>query len=224
MRKEKILQVNGKIEISVNNDDTIYKSIIQDVGQDYFTIDTPMANNLSLFLKPNDKVQGVIVTKLKRYLFVTEVLGNKEEEISMYILQKPRKVKSQDRRNFVRIETYIPVTYEIISDQNYKYWEDFNISQQAYAVDLSGGGIQLLLDQPLSEGNLVILDIPLSSKGNDLIVKVLGTVVRNEYRNVEGNEHYRVAVEFKDISERKQDMIIQYVFNLMRKNIHIRDD
>ncbi|MDK2985150.1 MAG: hypothetical protein PWQ96_792 [Clostridia bacterium] len=221
MKKKEILKVNSKIEIMSQDDDTIYKSLIQDIFDDSFLIGVPVYKRHKLNLHKGDIVNVTAFSGSSCFNFFSEVLGKREENgLSLYILKKPHKYKKIERRDFVRVEVALEVKYEIISDR--KNWEKVKPSQKAFSIDLSGGGVQLILPEDLPPHSLLVLEIPIDIDCTDITMKLLGQVVRSEEEKIADISRFKTGIKFEDISERERDIIIRFVFSQMRKTLHLR--
>lgn len=82
--------------------------------------------------------------------------------------------------------------------------------EKSLMVDLSGGGIKLKLKGNVKKKDLLLVKILV--KGKDLILK--GEIVRVE--NTEDKEKL-CGIRFLDITESQSDMIIEELFEIMRK-------
>jgi c-di-GMP-binding flagellar brake protein YcgR len=217
MNSKPVLKINTKIEIEVDNNDQqiVGKSIIQEITDYFFSIMVPMHNGHAIYLEEGDEVSASILLEGLRYGFKTKVLGKKKEaDINLIVLANPQQISTHDRRDLVRIKTLLNINYEIVKDAEWKEWDNIVPSHEAYITDLSGTGLNLSLKWPLKEG-LIVLCIPLQTNSMNIQLKLLGKVVRCE----ESNKRYRVGINFINITEKQQSLIINYVFHSLRKSI-----
>lgn len=196
------LSINGNVQI--NYDDITYKSVVQDVQDDYFAISVPVANNDYLTLKQEEVNMYYYVEGESYFNFKAEVIGRiKEDNLPMYKLTNPYNILKIQRRNFVRVSTVEYVFYRNNSSENERW-------QKGVIVDLSGGGLRLRAGRDINLDDEILVNLFV----NETKVSVIGKIVRLEEdkdnRNVYG-------VEFIEIDERKRDKIITKVFNIMRK-------
>jgi len=174
MRIKKVLQVNNNLEVELRNfkvgkERMKGKSLIQEVYDNSFSIMVPVNERYSLYLYQGDEVLVSIFTNTTGYIFHSEVLVHKSEKgIPLVILKKPQEVEAHERRQLVRVETWLLVNYEIILPEEKSNWKCIEPSKEGYTVDLSGGGLQLILSWPLSKEYLIILNIPPDIKGDIL--------------------------------------------------------
>lgn len=218
----KFLQVNSNIEVMRENDNTVYKSLIQEVRDDGFLIQEPVYKRFILSLKNGEKVGLGIFTESDRYTFEASVLGVKDENnLKLYILSQPENVKKHERRNFVRVEVAINILYEVLKTppNSMKDAVKYKPSQTAVAIDLSGGGMMLKVDKSLPEKAFLVMEFELVIKGNIQKMKLFGQVMRNLVEERSGIRRYLCGVSFYNLDERTQDKIIAYVFDKMIENI-----
>ena len=220
----KLFRINTQVEVAIlyadnQEDEGLGQSLIQDIYDDSFLILVPTLNGQAVYFAAGDEVMVWLKVKNARFAFKSVVLNKKEQDDIKYVeLQKPQKLVSSDRRNFVRIKTLLLVNYRIISNEEIDNWENIEPFRAAPLIDLSGQGLSLALNLPLLKGVKLVLSIRLENL--NVVVKALGKVVRSE-KNATG---YKVGIEFENISERKQDQVVKYVFYTLRKQMQIMKD
>lgn len=222
MNIKQVLQVHRKVEIKIINSQTdadviIGQSLIQELHNDLIIM-VPMKD----VLETGDKVMVSILSDDSRYTFKSEVTDIKIEAGIKYIwLEKPHKLTTSERRNLVRTKTLLPIKYIIIQKEEENHWEKSEPIKTASIIDLSGRGISLLLNQPLTEDILVVLSIPIEINDIKKSLKLLGKVVRCE----QNNGLFRIGIKFEKITENQEDLIMRYVFYTLRRYIQVaRDD
>lgn len=222
---DKILQVNIRVEVAKlypGNEESVTAgmSLIQEIYNDSILIMVPIQNHHVLYLNKGDEVIVWITVDNARYAFKSMVLDKKKEDDIRYIvLKKPQKVTTSERRNFVRLKKLLPIKYEIITDEIKNNWQNIEPAKKTFMLDISGKGISLSFEKALSRDVLMVLAIPLEI--NDITLKVLGKVVRSE----KSDDYYKLGINFINISEKQEDLIMKYVFANLRKYIQTnRDD
>lgn len=203
MEEEIQFNYNNKVEIDWDN--VLYKSSIQEIGDDYIGISIPV-NNGQYLPMPNDTLVDVLYY-LDRdvYKFKTTVLGTKMDKILIVVLKKPGSFKKVQRRNYARASTLSNITYARKEGSEYKYYD-------AVMLDLSGGGARIHVSKKLRYGEVIILSIPL--KDEDITVK--GQIIRIED---EKSESSSIGVCFREIEKGDREKIIRHVFNIMREQM-----
>lgn len=217
------LEINSKIEVAlVDEENQIFgHSLIQEVHDDTFSIMIPVHDGHPLFFEIGNEVMISILINSVRYTFKTEVLSKKKaSNINLVVLRMPTKLETADRRNLVRIKTLLPVKYEVLGKVHLENWEKIELTKAAYITDLSGKGLSISLNHPLSRGILMVLSMYLEAGNVYKNIKLLGEVVRSE-QNQKG---YRIGVKFLNITLRQEDLIVNYVFHCLRKSIQLNRD
>lgn len=196
---------NNKIEL--DTEDGIYKSTIQDSGEDYFGISIPMKEG-KYELLPNDKKVDVIYYDGNDvYKFRTVVIGRKIEKLMIILLKKPEKYIKAQRRNFARAFMMTKISFAktkaLGKGNEYEFID-------ATMLDISGGGMRFRVKKIMHEGEIIIIKIPV--KDEDLVVR--GQVIRVIQ---DRNNSASVGITFMDIEERVREKLIKHVFNIMRE-------
>ncbi|HUU49997.1 MAG TPA: PilZ domain-containing protein [Nitrospinota bacterium] len=104
--------------------------------------------------------------------------------------------------------------------------EEFEIIQQkqneATCEDISGGGIRMRCDYPLSKGDILNLIIPLPDKHSSFII-TMGRIKRIYKVLVEATEKdsNEFGVEFLAINDEDKEKVISYSFKRQREMINL---
>lgn len=211
MAGKKVLVVNRKVEVSRNDEELSYKSLIQEVGKETFSIQVPSGHGQVLNLHVNDQVQVRVWGEQEQFLFSTGVVGKKKDRVPLYILQKPKQVKRIQLRNFVRVKVALEVSYQLITQEEREHYQIVEPEKKALTIDLSGGGVQLMVREEMEQDSFLVLSLGIPQKGGCFPIKLLGRVRRCEKSPHDPNG-YLVGVAFEDIWEREQDRIVEFVF------------
>lgn len=209
--------VNNKLEIEVN--DEIYKSNIQDIGEDYIGISIPVNNGKYLPLTKGEEVTGTYYCGKDIYRFATVVIGRKIDRILIIILKKPESLELFQRRNFVRVPLMIDVFCALIcEDKNICNVNDNQVEFfNAYSIDISGGGMKVVLDSNLRDkvdyGDILMVTIP--QQDDNLTVK--GRIMR--INNDKKNPKIICGLSFIDLDKNTRERIIGLVFKTMREQM-----
>lgn len=203
MEEEILFYYNNKIEI--DKDNILYKSSIQEIGDDYIGISIPVNSGQYLAMPNDTDVDVLYYLDRDVYKFRTKVIGTKMDKILIVVLKKPDTYIKVQRRNYARAGTLTNITYARQEGKDYKYYD-------AVMLDLSGGGARLHVTRKLRFGEVIIISIPL--KDEDITVKA--QIIRIED---EKNENTCIGVCFVDIDKGDREKIIKHVFNLMREQM-----
>ena len=208
--------VNSKCEILV--DDKVYKSSIQDIGEDYIGISTPIANGKYAPLIRNEQITVIYYDENNLYGFNTSVIGRRMDKIPIILLAMPKDIKKIQRRKFFRVSLLKNVEYlkvdPNISDSTFnrliKNLEAFN---KGLIIDLSGGGLKLKTKEEVKVEDRFIIKIPLEYEN----VFVISDCIR-AFRDINTNL-YVSGFSFFNIERNTQDKIIAYIFGIMREQM-----
>lgn len=208
--------VNSKCEILV--DDKVYKSSIQDIGEDYIGISTPIANGKYAPLIRNEQITVIYYDENNLYGFNTSVIGRRMDKIPIILLAMPKDIKKIQRRKFFRVSLLKNVEYlkvdQNISDSTFnrliKNLEAFN---KGLIIDLSGGGLKLKTKEEVKVEDRFIIKIPLEYEN----VFVISDCIR-VFRDINTNL-YVSGFSFFNIERNTQDKIIAYIFGIMREQM-----
>lgn len=204
-----IIQINQNIQVALLDDqENWYISSIQDLTDYELRISIPTKGTTPLVLKNGDFLKISFVTESSRYEFETRVIGWRYDNIPMYALTLPKDFKRVQLRKFVRIPTVLEVLYAEVPDEG-KHFDFFKTT----SLDLSGGGVRLLLNKDLPVGARLLLKITIPLKSGPECLEIIGKVVRS--RLDENLKLYHTAIQFTEIGRSQQDLIVRYIFTKM---------
>lgn len=200
------IQVNQNIKVALHDDEAEwYVANIQDITGYDFCISIPTKASRPLVLSNGDLLKVSFIKGPSRYEFETKVTGWRYDNIPLYALALPKEYKRVQLREFVRIPLILDVAYAEVPEAG-KQPEFF----ESNSVDLSGGGMRLLLDKEYPAGTRLILKFTLALKTGDRDLEVVGKVVRTWPD--ERLKCHHTAIQFVEINRGKQDIIARYVF------------
>lgn len=112
---------------------------------------------------------------------------------------------AEEQRKFVRLDTTVPVAYRVVSSTA--------TARPTTTKNLSAGGICLFVNEPLSSG--ATLDIEIALPGRAAPLRLTGEVVWCETYELLGATdqvcNIQVGVKFVDIHPDDQDAIQRYM-------------
>ncbi len=92
-----------------------------------------------------------------------------------------------------------------------------DVKEYGFTVDISGGGLQLLLSRYLPANSEIRMTIFLPDQEEGIMA--VGNVIRCFSVQVGMWKKYRAAISFIKIPEKSRDVIIKYIFDNMRKRM-----
>ena len=94
--------------------------------------------------------------------------------------------------------------------------EDF--FNQGTGLNISGSGIEMLVDSPINFGQIIHLKF-LLSKFPYVFMSIFGEVIRVVKSDKDGKDSYHIGIKFIDLSENEREKIITSVFQRQREAI-----
>ena len=180
-----------------------YRTRIEEVGERILAVGAPFDHGEVVPLREGTKVKLTFWDEAAAYSFEGKIMQRIAVPIPMFILELPDSVDKVQRRNFVRVPAFYPISFRSVTQ------EGLSDLQKGSMLDISGGGMRFLTKERLEGQSLLYVHITLP-KGE------LKTPVRVCRVETMDDKHYRISVEFHDISERDRDQIIHCVFEIQR--------
>lgn len=135
MNIRSLFKENLLIEVLESGSDTYYKSIVQEVTNDYFAIGLPMSKQRSLKMNKNSKWVFRLTLKDSLYYFRSRCVGLKKSgNIPLFMIGWPEEVRKVQRRQFFRFPCSFEAHYWILK----KPWEGEEREPQAVPEEEKG--------------------------------------------------------------------------------------
>ncbi|WP_066637232.1 flagellar brake protein [Desulfolucanica intricata] len=211
--EQDIMKINTKIDIARLGDNNYYHSSIQDLDEKYLYIALPTFMSQPLILLPGETVTVRFTGPSECFIGTCKVIGFKKDSISMFRLTKPNNLERVQQRKFFRYATLMDVFYADIPGEgnNPEYIH-------AKALDISGGGMKLLLNKPYSVGSQLLLKFQITGKNGDFQeIQSKVRVIRKEASRPEQDKYHIMGVEFIELTETQRCKIIGYIYREMAK-------
>lgn len=222
----KIFGVNKRVELRKKGENLRYKSTIQEMDKETFSVAVPSSLGQFLLLHQGEQVFVTLFGDRERFEFSTIVKGRHNKNIPLYILAMPTKIDRIQSRNFVRIPFALEVLYEKIDANDFDNLLNLNLSKKTLTKDISGGGCLLLINEKLKFGDLLCLKLKMPSfeeYGNKIEEKsilLIGQVTRRIYKDEAGFDGAGIC--FKRISEKDRESLIKFIFYRMREQAKLK--
>lgn len=209
------LRLNEKIEIVENN--TTFRSTVQDIREDEFLIDVPFSGNKYYLIHIGSEIEFFSLTEKDIIKCKSIVMGKVfENNIQLIIMSNPKVIERIQRREFFRLPISMEAGFYALPEKGiYLNLRDvpggyFNRLEKVYTLDLSGGGIKILTKQKMMQGQKAIVSLTLSEE-----TILLCSVIRTEIQA--DGKSYKIALRFEDASERLRDKVIKFIFSKLRE-------
>jgi len=205
------IQLSDRLEIIWG--EKIYKSIVQDVFDNFFTISIPMIEQEYLPIELGTTID-IVHYDDKGNLFQYESTVVKrviEKNLPQLIMSQPVNIKKVQRRNFVRVNMIQVIHYDKIKLIHAdKLSAVKKLNKKAILLDLSGGGMRIKVKEELQKGDKIAAEIVYED--NKYTVK--GEVARV---NITPDRQRECGINFNHMNESTRENIIKIVFDVMRK-------
>lgn len=200
-----VMKLNINDNVVLNYEDLTYKSTIQDIQEDYYVINLPLGEGEYLTLEDGAEIELGIVKEGGYYILQSEIINRiMEDGKPFYRITIPTMKKKIERRDFVRI-SLLDYTF---------YKTEHTAWTKAMILDLSGGGMKLVIKEKVKLGDKLQIGLVLGNESFQLEGKVVRVVVNEMKENVCG-------IEFIHLTERIRDRIIAKIFIELRKQTTI---
>lgn len=188
----------------VEYEDISYKSTVQDITEDYLVINLPLGEGEYLTLEDGEPLDMGYMKNGGYYMLKSEILGRLIEDGKPYYKIKiPVETKRIERRDFVRISLL-----------DYTFYQFNGTWKKAMVIDLSGGGMRLIIKEKVRLGDKILVGLALGNESFKIYGQIVRIVVNEMRENVCG-------IQFLDIDERTQDRIIAKIFVQLRKKLEM---
>ena len=188
----------------VEYEDISYKSTVQDITEDYLVINLPLGEGEYLTLEDGEPLEMGYMKNGSYYMLKSEILGRLIEDGKPYYKIKiPVETKRIERRDFVRISLL-----------DYTFYQFNGTWKKAMVIDLSGGGMRLIIKEKVRLGDKILVGLALGNESFKIYGQIVRIVVNEMRENVCG-------IQFLDIDERTQDRIIAKIFVQLRKKLEM---
>ena len=238
----KILNVGDKVEIRISQKVKtekgtqsvvkIYKSTVQNMTKDgLLEISMPVENGKVILFPSGVSFEFIFYCASGIYQCVAQIIERyKKGNLYMLLLEPKTPLQKLQRREYYRFDCAIDINYwkiteddaqgAEISELNYIYGvgDPDTICETAVAVDISGGGIRFVADEPGEKGEYVLIDIWLENDMEEQQLELKGKVLSCRPVETVGKRKYEYRVQFLIEDPRQREVIIKYIFEQERKN------
>lgn len=216
---------------------TTYRSKVQDIMKNGdMEIGVPTEGGENVMVPSGVRLEFLFYTRTGIYRCIGHIKDRYIKE-RMYLLLVERKTPLEkfQRRQYYRFEClldiyYYPVTKEEAQEipleelkELRKLGHKQEVPKSAVAVDISGGGLRFISDEPGERGDYVLMLIDLERQGTTYHLEVLGEILfckrlENDLeikKNIKNKYEYRTQFMIKP---KEREKIIKYIFEQERKN------
>lgn len=203
----KFIKVANDIDILVKDSETKedrkYLSRIEKIGKNSLLITPPFIKGCYCKLLQAEIgkiINGCIAADGCSYFFECELISCKNDSNAFWEISLPANIQRVQRRQHVRLAIILDVTIEYIDIKK-------NIITTV-TKDISAGGVQVVLEEPLPDDLEVTISLPLTE---EMAVETKGEIVRVVFPK-SPRSLFTMAIKFNEIPEEEQEKITKYIF------------
>jgi c-di-GMP-binding flagellar brake protein YcgR len=190
------------------------KVVVVDNNSLYFTVQYNLEKEEPYRITENSIVRFVFARQNDGlYGVETRVVGIREAG-SLDLLHT-LDLKRNQLRQYVRVETNLPLRFRLLSTKNPDKSEiQRGVLVNAKMMDISGGGLSFICEKSLRLGDLISLSFDLPSQS---FVGIIGKVVHLTLKEGKTGTIIKHHIQFINLELRKRESIIKYVFEKERQ-------
>lgn len=220
----KIIRINQPLEVLDPEQNIYYKSIVQEITDEYIVIGMPLRRRRQLYLDENRFWGFRLTLKDSLYYFRSKLLGQRREGgLQFFLIAWPDKLKRVQRRLYFRFPCSFDAHYWVLTEgcraSLEKAAEQMGEPERAIVADISGGGLQLIMPKQLPIGTVLLMILYLESKETKKSIYVTAKVLRMWPYRREQEIRFRHGLEFMDLTGELRETIVKYIFLLMRERL-----
>lgn len=181
-----------------------YESVVRHVTDAGVRIDMPRRGSVALDLEVGDELALLVQLHGRLYTLMSRVI-ELQPAGDFILVATPREADQSERRQFYRLITNIrPRRVSRVTNEG----EELQLLA-ATIMDLSGGGVQLQMQQWVPVGAHLRIEFPLEGDPLDVEVDCLAVgVLRPDSRR----SFYRVNARYVNVARETQERIIRFIF------------
>ncbi len=202
------LKINDSVLLSPTEPDgeqLQHSSYIQRLGEEWMSLPIPTHRGRRVRFTRGQSVRVMVQRDDALYAGVGRVLEvNWQKKVPSLKVEQPGEMKRVQRRSYFRWECSLAVRWHPVVQ------EDDSVGGYGTTVDISAGGLKLVVSRRLQVGEEYLFCVDLA----DEQIEAEGRVLRGEQRSGSG---YTYAVQFTDIEEWERDKITRFIFQKQMK-------
>lgn len=153
-------------------------------------------------------------TDINLFKFTATVKSREmSENLHLLRVELNGEISKVQRRRYFRLDCSVQVQYRIVYSLNEIHNEGIPY-KKTIANNLSGGGINLMLEDKIKVGCLLECEIFTDESRK---VKFFGQVIRYVESGMEGRFKYEAGIAYIQINNNDREAVVRYIFNEQRK-------
>ena len=213
MAEKDFLEVSQRLQIEIKTGSYAgkYHSRIEDLSENTITIGAPFHHGAIVPVNPGQNLLITAIAESALYNFSSLILEKKQEPLPVLIVTKPESMQKVQRRSFFRVKADIPISYRVLPNLTAPSFGEF---KQTKSIDISGGGVLLLTDEPF--GKETILELKIDLPKHSSISAVARVVFLKDTQRPDKKKE--IATEFVIIEESDREKIVKFIFEKQRED------
>lgn len=183
----------------------IYRTRVEEVGERLLAVGALFDKGEVIPLREGTKVKLTFWDEVAAYAFEGKIMQRIAVPVPLVVLELPDSINKVQRRNFVRVPAFFPVTFRSVTRKG------LSDSYEGMMLDLSGGGMRFSTKEQVENKSLLYVQLVLPNGEIQSPVRVC------RVEKIEDSKRYCISVEFYEIPERERDRIIRCVFDIQRE-------
>ncbi len=224
---EKIkFEIYDKIEIYSNAGELIGRSEVQEHKEDVLHISAPIGLDGIKILEVGEKISAIYYHDTKTYKFTTKVINRFVEGMKIFVLQKPEKYEVIQRRESVRVDHSLPITYVVLSEKETELLLNSNVAPkeiktefairfiEAKTFNVSAAGLGIFtMEDTIKTGDHIIGFIDIDGREEMIFMQAV-KITRDH--TVPNSAVRKIGTKFVKGSRGLEERMFQDLFTVMR--------
>lgn len=146
---------------------------------------------------------------------VNAVVKSREMSENLHLLRIEllEEIKKEQRRMYYRLNCSVKVQYKQVDTFNAEENSDIPY-KKTIANNLSGGGINLFMEEKLEVGSILQCEIVTEQSKK---IKFFGKILRYDESGIEGKFKYQAGIAYIQIDNNDREAVVQYIFREQQK-------
>jgi c-di-GMP-binding flagellar brake protein YcgR len=182
-----------------------YRTYFEEVGERIISLVVPSAGGAIVPISEGTVVEIVFQESRYTYRVKARIIQRIAVPIPLFVLEYLGDIEKIQRRNYVRIEAFFPLSYRVVTKNG------MSEEIEASMIDLSGGGMRFRTRRKVEDWAMLYTRLTLPKYEIHMPAKVC------RVQQLDTIRRWDVSIEFVEISEKLRDRIIRTVFDLQRE-------
>lgn len=211
-----------------------YSSRIEEEDSEAFYIAEPLDGTTPFYIPLGREIEVIFNDEKGTYLFKSTVLERVDQNIRFLKISKPTLIEKTNRRDYFRLQVFIPFTFKILPEEKFRYGfphksptvkgsilgsriDEDGDKLDGIIKDVSGGGALLAISDKIEVniGDHLELWLPISYEESPLYL--WADIVRVSHNPDSTRWNKEIGVFFSKVDERDRDKIVSQILALQRE-------